>query len=68
MVEMSASEIKAFRARLMADVSPEALERCERERAHFESWGNPKRCETGQCAPMGECLFCWAINGESCRK
>lgn len=66
MIDWTPETIKRARARLLRDISPEALEKSRREREHIAAWGNPKRCKTGQCAPMGECLFCGAINGESC--
>lgn len=53
--------------RLLYDVSPAALEQCRRNQERMASWGNPKRCETGECNSTGGCLSCGAINGEECR-
>lgn len=62
-------EIAATRARILADVSEAALERGRRARTHMAAWGRPKRCETrpSQVGIMGECLFCGADNGETCK-
>ncbi len=58
--------IEAIRARLLYDVSPEALERARKTAAHIAAWGTPARCQTGSTGMMGECLNCGAIQGECC--
>lgn len=31
------------------------------------AWGCPKRCKTNVCDGDGSCVYCGAIQGESCR-
>lgn len=51
---------------MLRDISEEALERGRRERAHLESLGRHRRCDTNICAQDGACSWCGAINGQSC--
>jgi hypothetical protein len=59
-------EIERTRARIMADVSRLVPARVRSLHDQRETWGNPKRCETNETGFNGDCLFCCAVNGQSC--
>jgi hypothetical protein len=67
MSEWTVEQIERARARLLYDVSDEALERCRRAQQHDAALGYPMRCKTNIVAANGDCRYCGAINGEACR-
>jgi len=67
MTDWTPESIERARTRLLYDVSPEALERGRREREHLAKLPSGPRCTTGNIGHLGECLFCGAVQGESCR-
>jgi hypothetical protein len=66
-MDWTPEQIERTRARILRDVSPEAVERGRRQRERLAALGTRKRCQTNACGPWGECLHCGADNGEACR-
>jgi len=61
--------IERTRERIMRNTDPERVAKHAAEmKAWAEKIGTPKRCKVGEVHPAtGECLFCGAANGQSCR-
>lgn len=58
--------IEEGRARLLRDVDPERARAAgESARAWLAREAVP-RCRVNECGPMGDCMMCGAVSGQSC--
>lgn len=61
--------VERVRARILYDTDPDVVADSTRRKAEWlRRIGTPKRCKIGEVHPAtGECLYCGAANGESCK-
>lgn len=67
--EWTPESIERARERIMRDTDPARVAESRKRHAEWVArLGTPKRCKVNEVHPAsGECLYCGAVNGQSCQ-